>query len=313
MQNTKGKTAFITGGASGIGFGMAKAFSQTGGMNVVIADIRQEALDEAIIYFKEKKLPVHAIQLDVTDRNAYAKAADEAESAFGKIHVLVNNAGVGIRGPLHKASFNDWDFAVDVNIKGVGNGIVTILPRILKHGEGGHVLSTSSSGGIFAVGNVGLYITTKFAVAGMMEALATDLEGTGVGASVYFPGPTNTNLPVTTESTRPERYKNSGEPEKPASPPPSSNAPKFNIDEVFMDPVEAGERILRGIKRGDLFIMTHPEFRDGIIARNEALLRALPDEPMNKVRYEALKTFGTLLKNPVYDKQTKPEAYKFRK
>ena len=265
--------------------------------------MRQEALDEAMVYFNEKNRSAHAIKLDVTDREAYAAAADEAEEVFGKTHVLVNNAGVGTMGPVQNATYKDWDFAIGVNIRGVINGIVTVLPRILKHGEGGHVVSTSSTGGYFAVGGAGLYCTTKYAVAGLMETLATDLQGTNVGASVYFPGPVSTNLGLTTRSTRPDHLKNEGEPQTPPKRPPFDPS-------VFMDPVEAGERVLRGIIRNDLFIMSHPEFRDGIIARNEALLRALPDDPPDEKRHETLKHFGTLLYNPIYDGQTEPEVFK---
>ena len=309
MEKVEGKVAFITGGASGIGLGMAKAFSAKG-MKIILADLRQEALDEAMAYFREKNRPAHAIKLDVTDREAYAAAADEAEDQFDKIHVLVNNAGVGTIGPMQNATYKDWDFTVGVNLGGVINGIVTILPRILKHGEGGHVVSTSSTSGFFAVGMAGLYNTTKYAVAGMMETLATDLQGTGVGASVFFPGPVATNLPFPSRSTRPDHLKNEVEPQMP--PPPREGEPgRPPFDQsVFMDPVEAGERVLRGIMRNDLFIMSHPEFRDGIIARNEALLRSIPDEPPDEKRHKTLKHFGTLLYNPIYDGQTTPGAFK---
>ncbi len=301
MENVEGKVAFITGGASGIGLGIAKACAKYG-MKVVIADSRQDALDEAMIYFKEKKQPVHAIKLDVTDREAYKLAADETETVFGKIHVLINNAGVASGGPLQNATYKDWDYSIGVNIGGVINGIVTILPRILKHGESGHVVSTSSTAGFFAVGSAGIYNTTKFAVTGLMETLATDLQGTGVGASVLYPGAVTTNLGMSSQANRPEHLKNE---EGPGGP--GQRRPPMNVDtSVYMDPVEMGERVLRGIKRNDLFIMTHPEFRDGIIARNEALLRAIPDEPPNQKRVDVIKGFGTLIYNPIYETQTTP-------
>jgi NAD(P)-dependent dehydrogenase (short-subunit alcohol dehydrogenase family) len=310
MDNVEGKVAFITGGASGMGLGMAKVFAQNG-MKVVIADLRQEALDEAMAYFRQTNQPVHAIKLDVTDREAYARAADEAERVFGKIHILVNNAGVGLGGPMQNATFKDWDFNMSVNVGGVINGLVIVLPRILAHGEGGHVVTTSSTGGFSAVGGAGLYCTAKFAVAGMMESLATDLQGTGVGVSVFFPGPVTTNLGQTTQAVRPEHLKNDKEPERRPPPPPSDGAPMPDFSKIFMDPVEIGERVLNGVRRGDLFIMTHPEFRDGIVARNEALLRAIPEEPLNTKRAETLKFFGTLMYNPIYDGQktvTPPES-----
>jgi NAD(P)-dependent dehydrogenase (short-subunit alcohol dehydrogenase family) len=305
MENLEGKVAFITGGASGIGLGIAKACAKYG-MKVVIVDSRQDALDEAMKYFKEKKLPVHPIKLDVTDREAYAKAADEAEAVFGKIHVLVNNAGVASGGPAQMMTYKDWDFSMSVNIGGAINGLVTILPRIIKHGEGGHIIATSSTGGLGAVGGVIIYNTTKYALAGMMETLATDLESLNIGASVLVPGPTTTNLGPSTFANRPEKYRNEGQTWPPKPPPGAPQRPPMQMPDfskIFMDPVEMGERVVRGIKRNDLFIITHPEFKAGWKARNEAIMRACPDEPPNKERADLLKNFGTLLYNPIYDKQ----------
>ncbi len=302
MESVKGKTSFITGGASGIGLGIAKVFAGNG-MKVVIVDSRQDALDEAMEYFRTKGLPVHPIKLNVTDREAYAKAADEAETVFGKIHVLINNAGVGIGGLMQNATFKDWDYNISVNIVGVVNGLVIILPRILKHGEEGHVVSTSSTAGLCAVGGSGLYTAAKYCVAGMMESLATDLQGTKVGASVLFPGPVTTNLGISTQANRPAHLRN--EFETPRIPPGTQQRPPMDMS-TFMDPVEMGERVLRGILRNDLFINTHPEFKAGYAIRCEAVLQSVPDEPPNKARHEVLKAFGTLLYNPIYEKQTTP-------
>ncbi len=313
MDIVTGKTAFVTGGASGIGLGIARAFASNG-MNVVIADSRQDALDEAMVYFKRADLTVHPLKLDVTDRPAYIKAADETEALFGKIHVLVNNAGVATGGPLQFATFKDWDFALGVNISGVVNGLVIILPRILKHGEEGHVVSTSSTAGITAVGMNGIYNTTKYAIAGMMETLATDLQGTKVGASLFCPGPVSTNLGKSTQANRPEHLKNDGVPAwRPPPPSPGAgNRPPWDTS-LFMTPEEVGERVLRGILRNDLFIFTHPEFKDGVRARNEALIRAFPDEPDNQKRHEMLAKLGTLIFNPIYQKQTTPGPLNWNK
>ena len=302
MENLQGKTAFITGGASGIGLGIAKACA-VAGTKTVIADARQEALDTALLWFEENHYPAHAVKLDVTDRAAFEAAADEAERVFGKIHVLVNNAGVAAgSGPMWDASYKDWDFIVGVNITGVFNGIKTIVPRILKHGEGGHVVSTASKGGLICVGMSGLYCATKYAVAGMMETLATDLMGTGVGASAFCPGPVTSNLGSSSAQVRPEGLKNDKEAMPPPPPPRDGKMPDWS--NVFMTPEEVGKRVVRGIKRGDLFILTHPEFKDGLEARNEAILRAIPDEPLNEERRDVLKHFGSLIYNPVYDTQT---------
>jgi len=308
MENVEGKVAFITGGASGIGLGIAKVFVKNG-MKVVIVDMRQDALDEAMAYFKDNgnEGSVHPINLDVTDREAYKLAADEAERVFGKIHVLINNAGVGSGGSVVTSTYKDWDYSMGVNVGGVINGIVTILPRILKHGEEGHVVSTSSTVGLFAMIGCGIYTTTKFAVTGLMESLASELEGTKVGASVLYPGGTTTNLGLSSMVNRPENLKNENEPE---FPPPSQGQgrPRMPMMDTstFMDPVEMGERVLRAIKRNDIFIITHPEFRDGIVCRNNAVLRAIPDEPPNVKRAAVLRGFGTLVYNPIYERQTTP-------
>jgi NAD(P)-dependent dehydrogenase (short-subunit alcohol dehydrogenase family) len=309
MENVEGKVAFITGGASGIGLGIAKAFVKNK-MKVVIVDMRQDALDEAIAYFRENgaEKMVHPINLNVTDREAYARAADEAEEVFGKIHILINNAGVGSGGSVVTSTYKDWDYSMNVNVGGVINGIVTILPRIQKHGEGGHVVSTSSTVGLFAMIGCGIYTTTKFAVTGLMESLVSELEGTNIGASVLYPGGTTTNLGLSSAVNRPEHLKNEGEPE--FMPPPQEQEERGRMPmvdtSVYMDPVEMGERVLRAIKRNDIFIITHPEFRDGIRCRQDAVLRAIPDEPPNVRRAAVLRGFGTLVYNPIYERQTTP-------
>jgi NAD(P)-dependent dehydrogenase (short-subunit alcohol dehydrogenase family) len=305
MKDLKGKTAFITGGGSGIGLGISKACAKYG-MNVVIADMRQASLDGAREYFKDKNLPIHYIQLNVTDREAYARAADEAERVFGKIHLLVNNAGVGAGGPIEKLTYKDWDYSVSVNLGGVINGVVTILPRILKHGEGGHIVSTSSTNGIAATGVGAPYCTTKFAVAGMMEAMATELQDKGVGVSVLIAGPNWTNLGQSTYDNRPAELKNEGEtwpPQPPAGAKPRPRRSEEEMRRAFIDPSETGERVIRGIRRNDLFIHTHQEFRKGYEARHNAIIRALPQDPWNEARWDIMKGFGTVIYNDIYDKQ----------
>jgi NAD(P)-dependent dehydrogenase (short-subunit alcohol dehydrogenase family) len=295
MKEIEGKVAFVTGGASGIGLGIARVFARYG-MKVVIVDSRQDGLNEAIVRFREKNLPAHAIRLDVTDRVAYARAADEAEGVFGRIHVLVNNAGAGGGGPVQNVTYQDWDYVMGVNVGGVINGLVTMLPRILKHGEGGHIVSTSSTNGIAATGVSITYCTSKFAVAGMMEALATELQNTSVGVSVLVPGPTMTNLGTTSFENRPAHLRREGE-----AAPSGQQRPRDPV--VWMDPLETGERVVRGIRNNDLFIMTHPEFKAGYRARHEAIMRACPDEPRNEKRWEIIKNYGTVIYNDIYDKQ----------
>src|SRR6267143_6998295 len=173
MQNLPGKTAFVTGGASGIGLGIAKALLGAG-MNVVIADIRDDHLEAARAELGAAER-VLALKLDVTDRADYARAADAAEARFGKIHVLCNNAGVAVVGPTELATFADWDWVMGVNLGGTINGIVTILPRILRHREGGHIVNTASMSGLVPHPGATLYGTSKGALVHMIECMRAEL------------------------------------------------------------------------------------------------------------------------------------------
>ena len=296
MQDVKGKTAFITGGASGIGLGMARAFANAG-MQVVIADIRQDHLDEARGAFSDGDA-VHTIKLDVTDREAYAAAADEAEQVFGKVHVLCNNAGIGLGGPMKLATWDDWDWNLNVNLGGVVNGVQTLLPRILAHGEGGHIVNTASTGGLVVHGMAGLYCTAKFAVVGLSEALRGELAADNIGVSAFCPGPVQTNI-ADSGKTRPANLSNTGYAEADKV---RQSRSMSEVRQYWMDPLEAGERVLAGIFNDDLYIITHPEFRDIFAARGAAILAAIPGYAPPPKRVESI---PFLLSNPIYDYRRK--------
>ena len=191
MEVVEGRTAFVTGGASGIGLGMTTAFVEAG-MNVVIADLRRDHIETALAQLEGKS--VHAIELDVTDREGFAAAADEAEQVFGNVHVLCNNAGMGILGPVTLAKYDDWDWGLGVLLGGAVNGIQTFLPRMLAHGEGGHIVNTSSMAGVLPIGGAAIYITAKAALIGLSEALRSELAPEGIGVSAFCPGPVQTNI-----------------------------------------------------------------------------------------------------------------------
>lgn len=313
MENLKGKTAFITGGASGLGLGIAKACAKEG-MNIVIADFRQKAIDEALPIFKENGWPAIGVMLDVTDREGYVKAADEAEAAFGKIHLLVNNAGIGIGEPnvaQGKFDYKDIDLAVEVNYKGVINGIMTVVPRIIKHGEGGHIVSTASMAGLVPVPGFILYNSLKNAVISMMETMACDLKSVNIGASVFCPGPFQTNLGMSSSELRAKHFgieiptfapppPSKGQDAPPPPPPPRGGAPMFDMSQIMRDPDEAGVRVVRGIKRGDIYILSHSDFKKGWDARAAAISRAFPDEPESEAFN---RMFGILTYNPIFEDQ----------
>jgi NAD(P)-dependent dehydrogenase (short-subunit alcohol dehydrogenase family) len=282
-----GRTAFVTGGASGIGLGMATAFAEAE-MNVVIADLRGDHIDTALAELAGKK--VHAIELDVTDRKAFAAAADEAERVFGNVHVLCNNAGMGILGPVTLARYDDWDWGLGVLIGGAVNGVQTFLPRLLEHGEGGHIVNTSSMAGVLPTGGAAIYITAKAALIGLSEALRTELSPEGIGVSAFCPGPVQTNIREGGRS-RPEHYADSGYTELERELEDRPNSP------LWMDPLECGERVLEGIRRDDLYIFTHREFREGAHERFHAMLASFPDEPLNQERADDI---PYLLSNPIF-------------
>jgi NAD(P)-dependent dehydrogenase (short-subunit alcohol dehydrogenase family) len=194
MKDFKDKVAFITGGASGAGFGQAKVFSEAG-CKVVIADIRDDHLKEAKEYFKDKNVPVHFIKLDITDRKAYIKAADEVEKVFGSPpQILFNTAGVNAFGPAEASTFEDYDFVMGVCLGGVVNGMVVFVPRIIKAGKGGHIATVASMGGLMGASRCAPYSAAKAAVINLMESYYQALKPYGIGVSCLCPGGIKTNI-----------------------------------------------------------------------------------------------------------------------
>jgi len=267
MKNLHGKAAFVTGGASGIGLGMAQAFLAAG-MRVTIADVRKEHLERAGAALAGAG-ELQCVQLDVTDREAMRRAADAAERAFGNIHVVCNNAGVGVLGHIRLVHFDDWDWCLGVNLGGVVNGVQTFLPRMLAHGEEGHIVNTSSIGAILPGPGGVPYLTAKAAILGLTQALHADLADVNIGVSVLIPGPTATNIHQVA-SLRPERFADTG-----------LNAVESKLAEgpLFsgaLDPAIVGEKVLHAIRNKTLYIMTHGEFKTGAQHTFQAILDAFP-------------------------------------
>ena len=209
MKDFAGKIAFITGGASGAGFGQAKVFSEAG-CKVVIADIRQDHLDEAMAYFKAKKAPVHAIKLDITNRQAYAAAADEVEKVFGSPpQLLFNTAGVNAFGPAEASTFEDFDWVIGVDLGGVINGLVTFVPRMIKAGKGGYIATVASMGGFMASSGCTPYSVAKAGVIMLMECYWRALKPYGIGVTCLCPGGIKSNIDQSA-LTRPKHLANTG-------------------------------------------------------------------------------------------------------
>jgi NAD(P)-dependent dehydrogenase (short-subunit alcohol dehydrogenase family) len=268
LADVQGKTAFVTGGSSGIGLGIVRALLDAG-MKVAFSYKSEANRDAALASLPQENPGLHAIRLDTTDRDAMPRAADEVERRFGNVHLVVNNAGIGVPALLSNVSWQDWDWSMDVNVNGIFNGVRTFLPRLQAHGEGGHIVATSSSAGIVA-GTLGVYATAKFAVVGMMESLRTEMEGSNIGVSVFCPGLVRSSI-FDIERNRPAAHGSvSREPPKP--PPLKPGARPIDIMAAAMDPLEAGRQVLDGVRRNDLYILSHPEFEPVVRQRVTLML-----------------------------------------
>ncbi len=206
MKDFSGKTAFVTGAANGIGLGICRALARDG-VNIVLADIERAQLELARRELSAFNVRTRAIEVDVSDSVAFERAADQAEAEFGNIHFLFNNAGVTLGpAPLWEVTPAQWEWIFGVNIHGVINGIRTLVPRMRRHGEAGHVTNTASIGGLQVNPTLrnGSYAMTKYAVVAASEALALDLEGSNLGVSVLCPALVATTLHASSQR-RPAR------------------------------------------------------------------------------------------------------------
>lgn len=270
MKELAGKVAFITGGGSGVALGQAKVFAAEAGMKVAIADIRQDHLDAAKDYFRGTNAAIHAIKLDIADRDACHAAADEAERVLGPVQLICNTAGVSQFGPVEKATFDDWDWQIDVNLKGMINVIQTFLPRLVERGQGGHIVNTASMSAFVALPGTAIYCTTKYAVRGLSESLRLELEKFNIGVSCLCPGAVNSNIHESVLA-RPEKYAETG---YYGADPETFKRLKAVIEGGF-DPVELGRVVRDAVERNDFWILPFPEFIATMEQRNGEVIAAL--------------------------------------
>lgn len=204
MDQFKGKTAFVTGGASGIGLALCRAFGRRG-MNVAMADVEAAACAEAVEDLRREGVRAIGMACDVSDREVLAEAAARAFSEFGKVHILCNNAGVSRAGPIEGIATSDWDWVIGVNLKGLIHGLQIFLPHMKAHGEQGHIVNTASMNGVVGAPLAGPYCATKFATVGISEVLAAELEGSPIGVSVLCPSWVKTRM-LDNGRNRPARF-----------------------------------------------------------------------------------------------------------
>ena len=274
MRDVAGKTAFITGGASGMGLAMARSFAKAG-MKVVIADIEQAAREAAQAEFEASNAEFLVLPLDVTDREAMQAAADATEERFGKVHVVCNNAGVAVGGPIDQMAYNDWDWVNKVNLDGVVNGIQTFTERMKAHGEGGHFVNTASMAGHISIPGLSVYTGTKFAVVGISETMRADLLAHNIGVSVLCPGLVNTNI-FDSGRNRPEDLPGASLTPL-ADPNQSPDELAAQLDQMrhtALDPAVVGDMVLHAIREDEFYIFTHPELEAMTDARKDEMANA---------------------------------------
>jgi NAD(P)-dependent dehydrogenase (short-subunit alcohol dehydrogenase family) len=272
MRDFADKTAFVTGGASGIGLALGRAFAEAG-MKVMLADIEAGALDQALHNLSNHGNRVQGIRCDVGDAESVERAARATFDAFGNVHVVCNNAGVAGGGGIDNISIDNWRWVVDVNLMGVVYGVRSFLPHMFRHREGGHIVNTASMAGMINGMGFSPYAATKFAVVSMSEGLAMQLQPHGIGVSVLCPEFVRTRIGESGRN-RPERYGESPQLE-PASPAAQVVAEIARRLEAGIDPGEVAAKVLEAIRNEQFYIFTHPNMRQAVDGRFAAIQAAM--------------------------------------
>jgi NAD(P)-dependent dehydrogenase (short-subunit alcohol dehydrogenase family) len=246
------------------------------------------------------------------DRDAWERTADEIDKKFGGVHVLVNNAGVGLQAPASTGTLKDWEWGLGVNLWGPIYGVHTFVPRMLASKQGAHIVTTTSTSGILPGSGAGIYTVAKIAAVGLMEELRHELRNTNIGTSAFIPGFTTTNIGQS-ETYRPESLKNDGPPAvapgaqpRPApgagGPRPPRRPPIAGVSPVAarpQDPVVVARLLLNGILNNDLYIVAQPEYRAGVEARCNALLESMVTyKPLPPELYR-----GNVYRTPIYQQE----------
>jgi NAD(P)-dependent dehydrogenase (short-subunit alcohol dehydrogenase family) len=270
MQQLEGKTAIVTGAASGIGLGMARTFAREG-MAIVLCDIRGDRLDAALAEVRGLGAKAIAVVTDVSDRASLREASEAAVLQFGELHVACNNAGVTIHGrSVAELTPREWEWNIGVNLYGVIHGLEIFLPLIRRHGGEGHIVNTASIGG-FQIGEYrrsGSYGAMKFAVVALSESIAYDLKDSPIGVSVLAPAAVKTRI-YTSGENRPERF---GGPYRE----PGNDAFQSELDHG-LEPDVVGERVVRAIRHNEFYVFTHIHTKDWLLARHQKIIAAFDE------------------------------------
>ncbi len=267
MSQFAGKTAIISGGAEGIGLSIAKALGEQK-MNIVLADIDQKNLEKASLELRGSGISVLPVTLDVADEAQWHDAAQQAIERFGKIHMVVNNAGIGgDTGPIQNSQTKGWQWAIDVNLMGVMYGAKVMVPLIKQHGEGGWIINVASMAGMGGIPYNGAYTATKTAVVALSESWAAELQSKDIKVSVLCPAFVQTRI-YDSDRNRPLKYQNDT-----ATP---TNEDSFadktkHLVENGIDVSIVGKRVVEALNEGELYIFTHPNYRAIVQRRFQAI------------------------------------------
>ena len=275
MKDFAGRTAFVTGGANGVGIGIVRALLAEG-CKVAIADIRQDSIDRALASLDNNE--VMGVQLDVASREGFARAAQEVEARFGPVSILVNHAGVNLFQPIEESTYDDWDWLMGVNLHGVINGVQTFVPGMVERVKagtqvGGHVVNTASMAGFLSSGSPGIYNTTKAAVRALSESLRYSLLQYGIGVSVLCPGLVK-SLIYASDAIRPDDLKGAMKPVDGAA-----VERLQGLHDYGMEPDVIGARVVEAIKANRLYIFSHPDHRDELREVFDYILDHYQDYP----------------------------------
>jgi NAD(P)-dependent dehydrogenase (short-subunit alcohol dehydrogenase family) len=262
-----GRVAVITGGAGGIGFGLAEAFAARGA-RIALADLDEAGMEARAKTLRERGAEVACVRTDVTDRKSVDALADAVWSRFGAAHLVCNNAGIAIAGPLLQMTPDDWRLTMDIDFWGVVHGTYAFVPRMIEQKQGGHLLNTASMAGLVGMSWLGVYCAAKFAVVGFTESLRRELEPHGIGVSVLCPMIVATDI---TANSLKMRGKEVPKAETPAQPP--ATAMKGGVIAV----ADVTKRVVAAIEKNELYVLTHPEQREFLQRRAARLEAALAD------------------------------------
>ena len=285
MIDFAGRTAFVTGGANGVGIGLVRALLAEG-CKVAMADVRQDAIDAALATLDNSE--VIGVRIDVSSRDGMAQAADAVEAKFGPVTLLFNNAGVNLFQPIEESSWSDWDWLMGVNLNGPINGVMTFVPRMIAHGKGGYVVNTASMAGWLASGSPGIYNTTKFAVRGLSESLRCSLAPKGIGVSCVCPGLVKSYI-YASDDIRPAALMDGAKPVN------TENVERLaGLHQVGMEPDVIAARILQGMRENQAYIFPMPDHKEELADYFQEVLCDYRDYPQD----------------PGYDERIKIEAFR---